>query len=115
MKGSLLDVFTEDYMLTAKAKGISNSKLLRDHALRNAALPMVTLIGINLGLAIGGAIQTETVFSWPGIGLLTYQALLARDYPVLQGCFLIIAVAVILANLAADLLYAYLDPRVGTG
>jgi len=115
MKGALLDVFTEDYMLTAKAKGISNSKLLRDHALRNAALPMTTLIAINIGLAVGGAIQTETIFSWPGIGLLTYQALLTRDYPVLQGCFLVVAIAVILMNFLADLLYGYLDPRIRTG
>jgi len=115
MKGALLDVFTEDYMLTAKAKGISNAKLLRDHALRNAALPMTTLIAINLGLAVGGAIQTETIFSWPGIGLLTYQALLTRDYPVLQGCFLVVAIAVVLMNFLADLLYGYLDPRIRTG
>ena len=102
-------------MLTAKAKGISNAKLLRDHALRNAALPMTTLIAINLGLAVGGAIQTETIFTWPGIGLLTYQALLTRDYPVLQGCFLVLAIAVILMNFLADLLYGYLDPRIRTG
>jgi len=114
MKGSLLDVFTEDYMLTAKAKGISDAKLLRDHAFRNAALPTTTLIAINLGLAVGGAIQTETIFSWPGIGLLTYQALLTRDYPILQGCFLVVAIAVILMNFLADLLYGYLDPRIRT-
>lgn len=112
MKGALLDVFTEDYMVTARAKGISTWKLLRDHALRNATLPMITLVAINLSFAVGGAIQTETVFSWPGIGLLTYEALLSRDYPLLQGCFLLIAIAVILANLAADLTYGYLDPRV---
>jgi peptide/nickel transport system permease protein len=112
MKGALLDVFTEDYMVTARAKGISTWKLLRDHALRNATLPMITLVAINLSFAVGGAIQTETVFSWPGIGLLTYEALLSRDYPLLQGCFLVIAIAVILANLAADLTYGYLDPRV---
>jgi peptide/nickel transport system permease protein len=115
MKGSLLDVFTEDYMLTARAKGISNSKLLRDHAFKNAALPMTTLIAINIGLAVGGAIQTETIFTWPGIGLLTYQALLTRDYPILQGCFLVVAIAVILMNFLADLLYGYLDPRIRTG
>jgi peptide/nickel transport system permease protein len=114
MKGALLDVFTEDYMITARAKGISTSRLLWDHALRNAALPMITLVAINLGLTVGGAIQTETVFSWPGIGFLTYQALLSRDYPLLQGCFLVIAIAVIFANLAADLTYGYLDPRVRT-
>ena len=102
-------------MLTAKAKGISNAKMLRDHAFRNAALPMTTLIAINLGLAVGGAIQTETIFSWPGIGLLTYQALLTRDYPILQGCFLVVAIAVVLMNFLADLLYGYLDPRIRTG
>lgn len=112
MRNSLLDVFTEDYMLTARAKSISNRKLLVDHALRNAVLPVVTLAAINLGLAVGGAIQTETVFSWPGIGLLIYQALLSRDYPVLQGCFLVIAIAVVLANFAAEITYGYLDPRV---
>jgi peptide/nickel transport system permease protein len=112
MRGALLDVFTEDYMLTAKAKGISNGKLLLDHALRNGILPMVTLAAINLGFTVGGAIQTETVFSWPGIGLLTYQALLSRDYPILQGCFLVLAVAVVLANFAAEMTYGYLDPRV---
>jgi peptide/nickel transport system permease protein len=113
MRGALLDVFTEDYMLTAKAKGISDRKLLVDHALRNGILPMVTLAAINLGFAVGGAIQTETVFSWPGIGLLTYQALLSRDYPILQGCFLVLAAAVVLANFAAEMTYGYLDPRVG--
>jgi len=115
MKGALLDVFTEDYMITARAKGISTQKLLWNHAMRNATLPIITLIAINLGLTVGGAIQTETVFSWPGIGLLTYQALLQRDYPMLQGCFLVIAIAVILANFVADLTYGYLDPRVRTG
>ena len=115
MKGSLLDVFTEDYMLTARAKGISTAKMLRDHAFRNAALPMTTLVAINIGLAVGGAIQTETVFSWPGIGLLTYQALLTRDYPMLQGCFLVVAIVVILMNFLADVLYGYLDPRIRTG
>jgi peptide/nickel transport system permease protein len=112
MKGALLDVFTEDFMVTARAKGISNRKLLWDHGFRNAVLPMVALVALNLGLSIGGAVQTETVFSWPGMGLLIYHAILARDYPVLQGAFLVVTVAVILANFAADLLYPVLDPRV---
>jgi peptide/nickel transport system permease protein len=112
MKGALLDVFTEDFMITAKAKGISNRKLLWDHGFRNAVLPMVALVALNLGLSIGGAVQTETVFSWPGMGLLIYQAILARDYPVLQGSFLVVTVAVIIANFAADMLYPILDPRV---
>ena len=112
MKGSLLDVLTEDYMVTARAKGIRRRKLMWDHGFRNAVLPMVTLMALNIGLSFGGAIQTETIFSWPGIGLLTYRAILSRDYPALQGAFLVIAVAVILANLIADLLYPFLDPRV---
>jgi peptide/nickel transport system permease protein len=114
MKGALLDVFTEDFMVTARAKGISNRKLLWDHGFRNGVLPMVTLVALNLGLAFGGAVQTETVFSWPGIGLLIYRAILSRDYPVLQGCFLIVAVAVISANFVADMVYPLLDPRVRT-
>jgi len=112
MKGALLDVFTEDYMVTARAKGISNSKLLWDHGFRNAVLPMMSLVALNLGLSIGGAVQTETVFSWPGMGLLIYRAILARDYPVLQGAFLVVTVAVILTNFVADMLYPLLDPRV---
>lgn len=112
MKGALLDVFTEDYMITARAKGISNRKLLWDHGFRNAVLPMVALVALNLGLSIGGAVQTETVFSWPGMGLLIYRAILARDYPVLQGTFLIVTVTVIVANFIADILYPTLDPRV---
>jgi len=112
MKGALLDVFTEDFMITARAKGISNQKLLWDHGFRNAVLPMVALVALNLGLSIGGAVQTETVFSWPGMGLLIYHAIQARDYPVLQGTFLVVTVAVILANFVADMLYPVLDPRV---
>ena len=112
MKGALLDVFTEDFMVTARAKGISNRKLLWDHGFRNAVLPMVALVALNLGLSIGGAVQTETVFSWPGMGLLIYRAILARDYPVLQGAFLVVTVTVIVANFVADMLYPLLDPRV---
>jgi peptide/nickel transport system permease protein len=114
MKGALLNVLTEDYMVTARAKGISKRKLMWDHGFRNAILPMVTLMALNIGLSFGGAIQTETIFSWPGIGILIYNAILARDYPVLQGCFLVIAVAVIFANLIADLIYPLVDPRVTT-
>ncbi len=113
MKGALLDVFTEDFMITARAKGISNQKLLWDHGFKNAVLPMVALVALNLGLSIGGAVQTETVFSWPGMGLLIYRAILARDYPILQGAFLVVTVTVIIANFVADILYPFLDPRVG--
>lgn len=112
MRSSLLEVMNEDYMLTARAKGVSRKNLLRKHALPNAMLPVVTLIAINLGFIIGGAIQIETVFSWPGLGRLMYAALTNRDYPVLQGLFLFVTIAVVGANLCADILYRYLDPRV---
>lgn len=112
MRSSLLDVLSEDYILTAKAKGLSAFQILKDHALKNAMLPMVTIIAINLGFTVAGALQIETVFSWPGLGLAIYESVGRRDFPVLQGAFLLIAVSVIFANLFADLLYSYLDPRV---
>jgi len=112
MRNTLIDVLTEDYMVTAKAKGFDQNYLIRKHAIPNAMLPMITIIAINLGLVIGGTIQVETIFSWPGIGRLMYTALKNRDYPLLQGIFLLITVAVIFANLIADLTYGYLDPRV---
>jgi peptide/nickel transport system permease protein len=115
MRSSVIDVFSEDYILTAKAKGLSTFHIIRDHALRNAMLPMVTLIAINLGFTVSGAIQVEEVFSWPGIGALTVDAIGKRDYPVLQGAFLLLAIAVVLANLTAELIYGWLDPRVSEG
>jgi peptide/nickel transport system permease protein len=115
MRSSVLDVFSEDYILTARAKGLSTFRIIRDHALRNAMLPMVTLIALNLGFTVSGAIQVESVYSWPGIGLLTVNAVADRDYPVLQGAFLLIAVSVVVANLVAELIYGWLDPRVSEG
>ncbi len=112
MRSSLMDVLAEDYILTAKAKGLSTFQILKDHALKNAMLPLVTVIAINLGFTVAGALQIEAVFSWPGLGGAIYESVVRRDYPVLQGAFLLIAVAVILANLIADLTYSYLDPRV---
>jgi peptide/nickel transport system permease protein len=112
MRSSVVDVLSEDYILTAKAKGMSNLRILRDHALKNAMLPMVTIVALTLGYTVGGAIQVETVFSWPGIGRLIYDSVSKQDYPVLQGAFLLIAVSVILANFVADILYSVLDPRV---
>lgn len=112
MRSSLMDVLSEDYILTAKAKGLSTFQILKDHALKNAMLPIVTIIAINLGFTVAGAIQIEAVFSWPGLGGAVYEALERRDYPVLQGVFLLIAVSVVIANLIADLMYSYLDPRV---
>lgn len=112
MRSSLLDVLSEDYILTAKAKGLSTFQILRDHAMKNAMLPLVTVIAINLGFTVAGVIQIESVFSWPGLGNAIYEAVVRRDFPVLQGAFLLIAVTVIIANLLADLTYTYLDPRV---
>ncbi len=112
MRSSLMDVLAEDYILTAKAKGLNTFQILKDHALKNAMLPIVTIIAINLGFTVAGAIQIETVFSWPGLGLAIFEAVVRRDYPVLQGAFLMIAITVIIANLIADLTYSYLDPRV---
>ena len=114
MRSSLMDVLSEDYILTAKAKGLSTFQILKDHALKNAMLPLVTVIAINLGFTVAGAIQIEAVFSWPGLGGAIFEAVGRRDFPVLQGAFLLIAVAVIFANLIADLTYSYLDPRVKT-
>ncbi len=112
MRSSVVEVLAEDYILTAKAKGMSNWQVLRDHALKNAMLPMVTIVALSLGTIVAGAIQIETVFSWPGIGRLIYDAVAKQDYPVLQGAFLLLAVSVILTNLLADVLYSVLDPRV---
>ncbi len=112
MRSSVVEVLSEDYILTAKAKGLNTFQTLRDHALKNAMLPMVTMVALNLAYTVGGAIQVETVFSWPGIGRLMYEAVQLRDYPVLQGTFLLLAVSVVVANLVADLLYSVLDPRV---
>ncbi len=112
MRSTVLEILSEDYILTAKAKGLSTFQILVDHALRNALLPMVTIIALNLGFTVAGSIQIESVFSWPGLGLAIFEAVGRRDYPVLQGAFLLIAITVIFANLLAELLYSYLDPRV---
>ncbi len=115
MRSTVLDVLSEDYILTAKAKGLTTFQILKDHALRNAMLPIVTIVALNLGFTVAGAIQIETVFSWPGLGLTIFEAVGRRDYPVLQGAFLLLAVSVVLANVIADLLYTFLDPRVRLG
>ena len=115
MRSTLLDVLSEDYILTAKAKGLTTFQILKNHALKNAMLPMVTLIALNLGFTVAGAVQIETVFSWPGLGGAIYESVIRRDFPMLQGAFLLIAISVILANLLADLTYSFLDPRVQAG
>jgi peptide/nickel transport system permease protein len=112
MRSSIIETRAEDYVTTARAKGLTDDRILRSHALPNALLPTVTIIAINLGYVVAGAITAEIVFAWPGLGTLTVDALAARDYPVLQGVFLLLSVTVIVANFGADLLYGFLDPRV---
>jgi len=114
MRSSLLDTMGEDYLTLARAKGLRDAVVRRRHAVPNAILPVVTLIAINFGFVLSGAIAVEAIFSWPGLGLQTYQALRAPDLPMLQGLFLVFSAAVIFFNLVADVLYAYLDPRVRT-
>jgi peptide/nickel transport system permease protein len=111
-RSALLETLGEDYVLTARAKGLGSFAIVRKHALRNSLLPISTLIFLQLGYLLGGTILVESVFNYPGIGLLTYQAVFQRDYPVLQGAFLVLTVTVVVANLIADLLYIKLDPRV---
>ena len=114
MRSSMLETLGEDYVLTARAKGLPPRHILWRHAVRNALLPMVTLIALELGFIVGGAVLVEVIFSWPGIGLAMYSAIGQRDYPMLQGGFLILTVSVILLNFVADLLYFRLDPRIST-
>lgn len=113
MRSSVIEVMNEDYVTTARAKGLREAMVLRKHVVPNALLPVVTLAALNLGFIVSGAITVEAVFSWPGLGLLTYDAINANDYPLLQGLFLLFSAAVIFANLAADMLLGVLDPRVG--
>lgn len=115
MRYSMLDVLGQDYIRTARSKGVHERQVLLKHALRNALLPVSTVIFLNLGFLIGGATVIETVFSYPGVGTLLYQAVLNRDYPVLQGSFLMLTVSVIAANILADAVYPLLDPRVRKG
>jgi peptide/nickel transport system permease protein len=112
MRSSLTGVMKEDFVLTARAKGLSDSNVLWRHVAPNAMLPTVTLVMMNIGFVLSGAILTESVFNWPGLGLLSYDSMVKRDYPVMQAVFLLGSVAVILANLIADIMYYYLDPRV---
>jgi peptide/nickel transport system permease protein len=114
MRSSLLDTMREDYLVLARAKGLRDVLVRNRHAVPNALLPVVSLMAINFGLVLSGAIAVEAIFSWPGLGLATFEALKGPDLPMLQGLFLVFSASVILFNLIADLLYAYLDPRVRT-
>ena len=111
-RSALLETFGEDYILTARAKGLSTWQVVRKHALRNSLLPITTLVFLSLGFIAAGSILIEAVFSYPGIGLLAYESVFQKDYPMLQGAFLIITVSIVIANLIADLLYVRLDPRI---
>jgi peptide/nickel transport system permease protein len=112
MRSSMIDTINDDFVQTARAKGVPERLVRSKHVVPNAFLPSFTLIILSFGFVLGGAIVIETVYSWPGLGLLTYQAINTLDYPVIQGVFLIASAAVIVANLAADITYGYLDPRI---
>ncbi len=114
-RNSMIDVLHEDYIRTAYSKGNQKGRVIRVHALKNAMIPTVTVIGLQIGTMVGGAVVTETVFSWPGVGRLIYDAVNALDYPVLQGAFLMLAVAVVVMNFLTDLVVAWLDPRIKLG
>lgn len=111
-RSSMLDVLSEDYIRTARAKGLPYRKVIFKHALRNALIPVITVAGLKVGTLLGGAILTETVFAWPGIGLLVVNSIADRDYPLIQGIVFIIALVFIAINLLVDILYAYIDPRI---
>jgi peptide/nickel transport system permease protein len=115
MRNSLIDVMNDDFVMTARAKGVRENQILWRHVVPNALLPTFTLVLLSLGFIFGGAITIEYVFSYPGLGLLTVQAIDAKDFPLLQGLFLLFSAAVIIANLVADITYSYLDPRVRAG
>ncbi len=112
IRSALLEVLAEDYMRTARAKGLRRREVVLRHALRNAALPVVTILGLQLGTLLGGAVITEIVFAWPGVGQLTIDAIQSRDYPVLQACVLVISLGYVVVNTATDLIYGWLDPRI---
>ncbi len=115
IRSSVLEVLNEDYIRTAYAKGLSRRQVVLRHALPNALLPVITILGLQLGGLLAGAVITETVFSWPGIGLLTIEAIQTRDYPVVQACVLLISLTYVLVNSLTDLVYALIDPRIRTG
>ena len=112
VRSSLLEVLGEDFIRSARARGLSNRQVLVRHALRNAWLPVLTLLGMQVGALLGGAVITETIFNWPGLGSLLVESIQRRDYPVVQGCVLLISLSYVLINLLTDLLYARVDPRI---
>ena len=111
-RSGMLEVLSQDYIRTARAKGVGNPPVVWKHALKNAAIPIVTIVGIELGTLLGGSVITETIFAWPGVGRLSVQAIYNRDYPVVQAAVFTLAATFVLVNLVVDVLYTYLDPRI---
>jgi peptide/nickel transport system permease protein len=111
-RASLLEVLSQDYIRTAESKGVPEQSVILRHAMRNALLPVMTVTGLQVGRLLAGAILTETIFSWPGIGLWIYESIQARDYPIVQGATLFIATIFVMVNLLTDVLYAAVDPRI---
>jgi len=111
-RSSMLEVLRQDFIRTERAKGLSEKIVIYKHAVRNALVPVVTVIGLNFGLLLSGAILTETIFSWPGVGRLVVNAVYARDYPLVIGCILVFALVFVIVNLITDILYTYIDPRI---
>ena len=111
-RSGMLEVLNQDYIRTARAKGVANPPVVWKHALKNAAIPIVTIVGIELGTLLGGSVITETIFAWPGVGRLSVQAIYNRDYPVVQAAVFTLATTFVLVNLVVDVLYTYLDPRI---
>jgi peptide/nickel transport system permease protein len=115
VRSSMLEVLGEDYIRTARAKGLAPHRVVLQHGLRNALLPVITLLGMQLGALLAGAVITETVFSWPGVGLLMIEAIQSRDYPVVQACVLLISLSYVVVNLLTDITYGWVDPRIRLG
>jgi peptide/nickel transport system permease protein len=111
-RSSMIEVLSQDYTTTARSKGLKEQVVIIKHALKNALIPIITVVGLQFGLLLGGAVLTETVFAWPGLGRLIVDSILGRDYPVIQGAILVFGLLYILVNLVVDLLYAYVDPRI---
>ena len=111
-RSTMIEVLSQDYTTTARSKGLKEEVVIIKHALKNALIPIITVVGLQFGLLLGGAVLTETVFAWPGIGRLIVDSILARDYPMIQGTILIFGLLYILVNLVVDLIYAWVDPRI---
>jgi ABC-type dipeptide/oligopeptide/nickel transport system permease component len=112
VRSSVIEELNEDYVRTARAKGLAERSVIYKHVLKNGLIPVVTVLGLQFGVLLAGAIITETIFSWPGLGRLTVDAINARDYPLVQGCILMIALTYIFANVVTDFAYRLLDPRI---